>query len=310
VYLESALVERLVADAANEPGVLPLIQETLVLLWERIERRFLPLRAYDALVLPRHSYGPIEGKQRSGLSVALARHADGVVTRLDESAMAIARRTFLRLIQFNEGRADTRRRQPIQALRVADEDPELLDAVIEELVEKRLLTTSGGDGGGPRQVDIAHEALIDGWPTLQQWIAERRSAELVRRRLDAKCDEWVRLGKKSGGLLDDAEIGEAETWLANTGDVGLGASILLKELVTESRRAIDEAKARELENQRELAEAKARELAQTKKALGAAKVRNRIAWGLSQRSHFLRRSRFFRWSPHEPTRRKLYVSPS
>jgi energy-coupling factor transporter ATP-binding protein EcfA2 len=32
VFVESALVEKLVADAAGEPGVLPLIQETLVLL--------------------------------------------------------------------------------------------------------------------------------------------------------------------------------------------------------------------------------------------------------------------------------------
>jgi hypothetical protein len=45
VAIEGTLVERLVADAAGEPGVLPLIQETLVLLWERLERRFLPMRA-------------------------------------------------------------------------------------------------------------------------------------------------------------------------------------------------------------------------------------------------------------------------
>ena len=44
VYIESALVERLLGDAKGEPGVLPLIQETLVLLWEKLERRFLPLK--------------------------------------------------------------------------------------------------------------------------------------------------------------------------------------------------------------------------------------------------------------------------
>ena len=52
VFVETALVERLVADAAGEPGILPFIQETLVLLWERLERRFLSLPAYEALVLP------------------------------------------------------------------------------------------------------------------------------------------------------------------------------------------------------------------------------------------------------------------
>ena len=44
VFVEGALVERLVADAAGEPGILPLVQETLVLLWEQLERRFLPLK--------------------------------------------------------------------------------------------------------------------------------------------------------------------------------------------------------------------------------------------------------------------------
>ena len=34
VFVETALVERVVADAGREPGVLPLVQETLVLLWE------------------------------------------------------------------------------------------------------------------------------------------------------------------------------------------------------------------------------------------------------------------------------------
>ena len=49
VYLEAGLVERLLADAADEPGVLPLVQETMVLLWDKRERRLLPLRAYEEL---------------------------------------------------------------------------------------------------------------------------------------------------------------------------------------------------------------------------------------------------------------------
>lgn len=56
VFVEPALVERLTVDAAGEPGVLPLIQETLVVLWQRLERRFLPIRAYEALVVPLKAY--------------------------------------------------------------------------------------------------------------------------------------------------------------------------------------------------------------------------------------------------------------
>ena len=56
VYVESALVERLASDAleARSLGILPLVQEVLVQLWEKLERRVLPLHAYAEFVLPSH----------------------------------------------------------------------------------------------------------------------------------------------------------------------------------------------------------------------------------------------------------------
>src|SRR5205807_662973 len=58
VYVESALVERLASDAveARSLGILPLVQEVLVQLWEKLERRVLPLHAYAEFVLPRNAY--------------------------------------------------------------------------------------------------------------------------------------------------------------------------------------------------------------------------------------------------------------
>ena len=117
VYVESALVERLVSDAveARSLGILPLVQEVLVQLWEKLERRVLPLHAYESFVLARTAYDRHhDGQQRTGLEVAIARHADGVLKRLeveDPGQVEIARRIFLRLIQFGEGRPDTRRQQ-------------------------------------------------------------------------------------------------------------------------------------------------------------------------------------------------------
>ncbi len=52
VAVEPALVERLVADAAGEPGILPIVQETLRLLWDRLDQRSLTLGAYAAIILP------------------------------------------------------------------------------------------------------------------------------------------------------------------------------------------------------------------------------------------------------------------
>jgi tetratricopeptide (TPR) repeat protein len=235
VYVEAALVERLVADAAGEPGVLPFVQETLTLLWEYLERRFLPLRAYEALVMSSRSYGTAS---RTGLQVAMARRADATLAALPDEQQAVARRIFLRLVQFGEGRADTRRQQPVEALRSASDDAVSFEATLQHLADGRLVTLGGGEGDA-RTADLAHEALISGWPTLQGWLKQRREAELVRRRLEVKAAEWVRLGRGDGGLLDAPELAEVEQWNTALDSVDLGSSAELIALVQASRSAIN-----------------------------------------------------------------------
>ncbi|MBV8885687.1 MAG: WD40 repeat domain-containing protein, partial [Chroococcidiopsidaceae cyanobacterium CP_BM_RX_35] len=259
------LIERLVTDAAGEPGVLPLIQETLVLLWEQLERRFLPLRAYEALVLPRKAYGALGSHKLTGLQVALTRRADAALASLSEAQQAIARRIFLRLIQFGQGRADTRRQQSIDALSTAYDNKNLFRQTLHHLANSHLLTLSGEEDSNTT-VDMAHEALISGWPKLQQWISERREAEQTRRRLTAQATEWVRLGQGSGGLLDEVELAEAQGWLNSPDAAVLGYDQVLPALLEASGRVIQEAKRREEEvRQRELEqERQLRELAESR----------------------------------------------
>ena len=113
--------------------MLPLVQETLVLLWDKVERRQLRLAAYRGMA----------AGGRSGLQVAIDRRASLVYENLPDAARPIARRIFLRLIQFGEGRADTRRQQTVAELRASGDDPALFDQTLAKLTESRLLTTSG-----------------------------------------------------------------------------------------------------------------------------------------------------------------------
>jgi len=253
VFIEAALIERLVADAVGEPGVLPLLQETLVLLWEKVERRFLPLRAYETLVLTSPAYSNFDASNRTGLQAAIANRADYALVALSEEEQQVARRIFLRLIQFGEGRADTRRQQSVEQLRVSGDNADLFDWTLLYLAGRRLLTLSGGEENSSRKVDIAHEALISGWSTLQLWLRERREAEQIRRRLMRQVEEWVRLGKGSGGLLDEIELAEAERWLESPDAAELGYDETLLALAEASKRAIQQAKEREeAARQREL----------------------------------------------------------
>ena len=227
VFLEEGLVEHLIADAADEPGPLPLLQEALVLLWGTMSGRLLTRAAYDSL----------SRDGRSGLAVAMATKADATLAGLLPENQRIARRIFLRLVQFGEGRPDTRRQLGMDDLRAATDAPGVCDEVLQLLIANRLLTPSADESRGLR-VDIAHEMLIVGWPASQEWVRARRDAEKTRRRLAAKAEEWVRLGRGENGLLSRAELAEADGWIASADAAELGVDPDVQSLAKASRQAI------------------------------------------------------------------------
>ncbi len=193
VYLEPVLAERLLRDAGEEPGALSLAQETMVLLWERRTRRLLTVSAYEDL----GGQDPA-GRGRSGLAAALAIRADATLAGLSPAQRAIARRIFVRLVQLGEGRQDTRRPQPIGALRAAGDDPALFDATLRHLTGRRLVTVSAD--GEESAVDLGHEAMITHWPALWDWIDGSRASELTRRRIERDSGDWLRNGRDAGEL--------------------------------------------------------------------------------------------------------------
>lgn len=223
VFFEPALLERLLADSADEPGTLPLLQETLVVLWQQRARNFLRLADYLAIGNDVHT----------GLAVTLARRADSALRALDPKRRAIARRIFLRLVQFGSGRADTRRQQPRAALHSAAASPVEVDAVLAHLVEHRLITAAEVHGPGA-VFDLSHEILLSAWPTLREWISAQRVDEQRRRMLETKAEEWVASGGGVGGLLDGTQLDELDRWLDAARDVQLGPHA--RTLIVRSRR--------------------------------------------------------------------------
>ncbi len=235
VYLEEGLVERLLADAADEPGALPMLQEALVLLWSTMSGRLLTRASYTAM-----------GRGgRSGLAVAMATKADATLAALPPDQQRLGRRIFLRLIQFGEGRPDTRRQLGVEDLRAETDDPRAFEEFLNESIANRLLTSSIDDARGLR-LDISHEMLILGWPAAREWVESHRTAEKTRRRLVAKAEEWVRLGRADGGLLDPAGLAEADGWIKSADAVELGIDSDVSALTEASRRAIEFQKRRRL----------------------------------------------------------------
>ncbi len=228
MVVEPELVERLLADAASEPGILPLLQETMVQLWDRRQDRTLALADYQQL----------GDRDRSGLAVALARRADATLRALPPTQEAIARRILLRLVSFSEGRADTRRQQPYSKLRAAGDDTADFEHVLQRLIANRLLTSDEDDGDEAR-VDLAHEIMITAWPMLTSWIQDHRADEQRRRQLEAAAARWVEHGRGTRGLLDAIELAEAEAWQQAESARELGQSADVTALIAASRAALD-----------------------------------------------------------------------
>lgn len=249
LHIESNLLERLRSEVADEPGALPLLQETLVLLWERRQGRRLTLTAYDDLARLVEPSLPGARELVSGLGAALTLHAEEVFSKLTDSDKRLCRRTLLRLTQFGEGRPHTRRQQAWTALFSADDDRNNTESLLERLVRARLITTSVGqnaDGGKTQPgkettvlVDLSHEIMLRAWPRLRMWLSELRHAERVRRRLEQQADDWQRLSSRGGGLLDAVQAREAEQFLQSPDAQELGTSEVICQLVRASRENAD-----------------------------------------------------------------------
>lgn len=184
----------------------------------------------------------------------------------------MARRIFLRLVQFNEGRPHTRRQLIVDKLKSATDKPAAFDDCLRHLTDNRLLTLDGDsvEKGKAVRVDISHEILITAWPLLQSWIFTRHEAEQLRRRLEDKAVEWQRLGGRA--LLDEVEVQEAEQWLKSSDGSEQGHSQELEKLIEQSQIAIDQekqeketARQREFDHAHKLAEAQKRELEDAKR---------------------------------------------
>ncbi|KFU79721.1 WD40 repeat [Amycolatopsis lurida] len=185
--VEAALVTTLVADATGQPAMLPLVSHALLETWRRRQGITLTSAAYEAA---------------GGILNAIAQTAEAVYTDLEPDRQRVVRQIFLRLTALGEGTEDTKRRLNRREL---DDDPATTE-VLERLADARLLVLDR-DG-----VEIAHEALIRGWPRLRDWLAEDREGHRLHRQLAEATELWESLDRDKGSLYRGTRLGLAAEW--------------------------------------------------------------------------------------------------
>jgi eukaryotic-like serine/threonine-protein kinase len=209
-FESDAMVSKLVRDTISQAGGLPLLQSALALLWEK--------RDQAGAIIPESALSDI-----GGVAGALSQQADRVLDALLPETRAAARTILLRLITLRGSR--TRHTEDEILAGSAARKPALA-----ALVAGRLLVVREIDG--KPAYEIAHEALVDGWPTLRAWLTEEDQLLHVKQQIAHAAEEWERQGRAREALWQGRRLRQAQ-------DVALDTLTLREqEFLRESRRMV------------------------------------------------------------------------
>ena len=175
-----SLDQALLREATANPESLPLLEYALDQLYERRDGRHLTYAAYEEL---------------GGLQGGIAQSAEAVLTaQLDfASVFPLLMRS---LVTVDENGTATRRYAPLTEFTAGTPERALLEA----LVARRLCVTD--ERGEEAVATFAHEALIQSWPRVTEWL--RAEAGLLQTRDLAlrETKQWQ-------------QHGESDAWLAS-----------------------------------------------------------------------------------------------
>ena len=213
--VEEGLLLKILEDVGKEPGYLPLMEFALTRLWEKRDQQ-------------KHQLTLEEYENFQGLTGALNFHAENVYFYEDyqqdcptqernEQEKDWIGQILLRLLRTGEGEKDTRQRQAkAELLDIAGNDQEqqqLLSELIDEGLVKGRLLVAGKDEQGKAWIDLAHEALIEGWERFAQWRQQDRDLRRLRDRLADALREWLNKGENEKYLMQGGLLAEVrENW--------------------------------------------------------------------------------------------------
>ncbi len=191
----------------NRIGALPLLEFTL-------QELFSICGTQGILTFPAyHSLGGIEG--------ALAKRAEAVFSALSSEVQAQLPAVLSAMVGFGhiDRRTPVRRHVPLDSFKTT---PGIL-VLIDAFVQARLFVTDRSDDG-TAVISMAHEALLQHWPRLREWIEKNIDLLIQRTRLTERAKRWQDAGNlselmlESGKVLDDAEalVEQATATLTDT----------------------------------------------------------------------------------------------
>ncbi|MEZ2319975.1 MAG: hypothetical protein ACBR15_13345 [Microcoleus sp.] len=209
VKIADKLTERILNAVEGKAGYLPLLEFALTKLWAT---RF----NYDN-ELTHQAYEEI-----SGVENALAKHAQEEYEKLkeEEAEPQKAQQIFIQLVYPGQGTEDTRRLATRSEVGIDNWD------VVTKLADARLLITGNRElettanlkepivalEKNEPTVEIIHEALIQKWERLREWINYDREFRTWQERLRINMSSWIINKKDKDYVLQGGPLNEAKKW--------------------------------------------------------------------------------------------------
>ncbi|MEU0258627.1 trypsin-like peptidase domain-containing protein [Streptomyces sp. NPDC006183] len=192
LWYEAGLPERIVADAADQPGRMPLVEFALQRLWERREGSMLTHTAYDEL---------------GGVAGALVGYAeDTIAGQLETDGEFLVKRLFAQLTRPDDSGGFAR-----SPARLSELDP-ALRSLARRLAPAKLVVLDRAPDG-EEIADLAHEALAALWPRLNNWLVDARDFRQWQEHLRHDMRRWREEGEEDEALLRGGVLATASDWL-------------------------------------------------------------------------------------------------
>lgn len=193
------LADNIVAEAASEPGSLPLLSFLLQELHKAATEegtRTLGIQAYDRL-------GRLKG--------AIARRADGALNALDAEAKAAFPAVMSKLVLISSDGSWARARVPEQVLQGYPGAEKLVKA----LLAARILVSDAGQDRRPH-ISVAHAAVLSAWKPAEKAIKHNLALIEMGQRVQEQLRQWRQSDRREECLLQPVlRLAEGRELLAN-----------------------------------------------------------------------------------------------
>lgn len=155
--IDPIVVNRLIQDVYQQPGALTFLQLTLVELWNRRRDGRITDQAF---------------KEIGGTAGIVYHHADGVFERLKSSEKVIFSDILLRLADSAPTGAGNLGREPLLEITANRRDAQLVESVIQQMTDARVLTTDLDVSATPFVI-ASLDIIVRTWPRVVGWKDER-----------------------------------------------------------------------------------------------------------------------------------------